>query len=64
MSIYEDELRRRLMNDDKLSATAMWYMRVCIAANLSWKDMSPLEVRFFKEINKNFEEWLKNRRLH
>jgi hypothetical protein len=55
---------RRLMSDDELSATAMWYMRVCIAANLSWEDMSPLEVQFFKEINKDFEEWLKNRRLH
>jgi hypothetical protein len=63
LSIYEDELRRRLMTG-KLQETAMWFMKVCAADKLEWRDMSPLELRFWKYIHEDFEKWLKSRRLN
>jgi acetone carboxylase gamma subunit len=64
LSIYEDELRRRLMNLGKLQETVDWYLQVCIADNLEWKDASVLEVRFMKFIHDDWEKWMKRRTLN
>jgi hypothetical protein len=60
VSIYHDELRRRLMTG-KLQETAMWFINVCAADKLEWKDMSPLEVRFLNYIHEHYEKWLPRR---
>jgi hypothetical protein len=63
MSVYEDELCRRLMTG-KLQETAMWFLEVCRLDKLEWKDLSPFEVRFAKYIHENFEKWRKSRTLN
>lgn len=63
MSVYEDELCRRLMSG-KLQETAMWFINVCAAdKQLKWEDLSPLELRFWNYIAKDYEKWLKSRPL-
>jgi hypothetical protein len=64
MSKYEAELRRRLASDEDIAEVGNWYLQVCIADKLEWKDCSVFEVRFMKLIHYHWQKWMKNRRLN
>jgi len=64
MSKHEDELLLRLTSgEEAIEETARWFLRVCAADKLEWRDMSVLEVQFMKHIRKAFQKWWR-KRLH
>ena len=51
MSVYHDELKKRLLRDG-LRAAAMWFVRIVADKKLDGEDFSPLEHRIWREIER------------
>jgi hypothetical protein len=64
MSRHEPELRRRLVSDEPIEETTVWYMHRVAADKLKWSDMSVFEVRFLKQVYVAYEQWWATRTLH
>jgi len=64
MSIYDEELRRRLARGDDPEEVARWYIDRTIESKLRWKDLTVFEVRFWKRIDRAYTRWNWRRRMN
>jgi hypothetical protein len=50
VSKYEAELRRRLERGDDLTQIGLWYLGCLTESNIEWMELSPLELKFMRQI--------------
>jgi energy-converting hydrogenase A subunit M len=57
MSKFEKELRRRLASGDDVEETACWYIDCMAVGKVQNSDLTPFELKFWKQIVAAFIRW-------
>jgi hypothetical protein len=64
MAFREDELIARLRSGERTDHVACWYIHEIMKNNPREEDLSPFELAFFREIERSYRKWKRERKLN